>query len=105
MAGNASLGLRAAGVCLAVTALSLAVTGLVPASASQPERVTAHVGALALAGGLFWFFTRRLSRSLAEVVDVARAIGDGDYRRRLHLLPGGGFQRPGRGRQPHGPGH
>jgi two-component system phosphate regulon sensor histidine kinase PhoR len=91
VAGNASLGLRAAGVCLAVTALCLAVTGLVPASASQSERVTAHIGALALAGGLFWLLTRHLSRSLAEVIAVARAIGDGDYRRRLHLSPGGDF--------------
>ncbi|MHC1791299.1 sensor histidine kinase [Solidesulfovibrio sp.] len=91
MAGSATLGLRAAGVCVAVTALALGVSELVPAAAGTTRRLAAHAGALTLAGAVFWFFTRRLSRSLAEVIDVARAIGGGDYRRRLHLSPGGEF--------------
>jgi two-component system phosphate regulon sensor histidine kinase PhoR len=91
VAGNATLGLRAAGVCLAVTALSLGVSALVPASAEPGQRLAAQAGGLALAGGIFWLLTRRLSRSLAEVIAVAQAIGDGDYRRRLHLSPGGDF--------------
>lgn len=91
MAGSAALGLRAAAVCVAVAALALGLSSLVPASAGPDQRLAANAGALVLAGAVFWFFTRRLSRSLAEVVDVARAIGDGDYRRRLHLLPGGEF--------------
>lgn len=90
MAGSATLGLRAAGVCVAVTALALGVSELGPA-VGPVGRLAAHGGALALAGAVFWFFTRRLSRSLAEVIDVARAIGSGDYRRRLHLSPGGEF--------------
>jgi len=90
VAASATLGLRAAGVCLAVTALSLAVSELSPAP-GQSQRLAAHAGALLLAGAIFWALTRRLSRSLAEVIAVARAIGDGDYRRRLHLSPGGDF--------------
>jgi two-component system, OmpR family, phosphate regulon sensor histidine kinase PhoR len=91
VAGNASLGLRAACVCLAVTALSMGASALVPAATDRPGRIAAHVGALVLAGGIFWLLTSRLSRSLAEVIAVARAIGDGDYRRRLHLSSGGDF--------------
>ena len=91
MTGNATLGLRAAGVCLAVTAASLAVSQLVPATGDRSLRLAGQAGALVLAGGVFWFLTRRLSRSLAEVIAVARAIGNGDYRRRLHLSPGGEF--------------
>jgi two-component system, OmpR family, phosphate regulon sensor histidine kinase PhoR len=89
MAESALLGLRAAAVCLAVTVASLAAPLLVPAAAGRPVRLTVAGVALALAGGVFWWLTRRLSRSLAEVIAVARAIGDGDYRRRLHLTPGG----------------
>ena len=91
MSGSATLGLRAAGVCVAVTALALAVSQFVPETAGRAQRLAIHAGALALAGAVFWFFTRRLSRSLAEVIAVARAIGSGDYRRRLHLSPGGEF--------------
>jgi two-component system phosphate regulon sensor histidine kinase PhoR len=91
VAGSATLGLRAAGVCAAVTALALAVSELVPETAGWSQRLAAHGGALVLAWVVFWFFTRRLSRSLAEVIAVARAIGSGDYRRRLHLSPGGEF--------------
>ncbi len=89
MAGNASLGLKAAGACLAVTALAQAVVALAPADGGPLWRLAVHAGALALAGGLFWALHRRLARSLAEVIGVARAIGDGDYRRRIHLSPGG----------------
>ena len=89
MAGSAPLGLKAAAVCLAVTAASLAVPQLVPEDAGRPVRLAAQAAALCLAGGVFWLLTRRLSRSLAEVIAVARAIGHGDYRRRLHLFPGG----------------
>ena len=91
MSGSATLGLRAAGVCVAVTALALGLSEFVPKSAGPSQRLAAHGAALALAGAVFWFFTRRLAQSLTEVIDVARAIGDGDYHRRLHLLPGGEF--------------
>ena len=89
MAESALLGLRAAAVCLAVTAISLAAPLLVPAAAGRSTRLTVAGVALVLAGAVFWWLTRRLSRSLAEVIDVARAIGGGDFRRRLHLAPGG----------------
>uniref|UniRef100_I2Q790 histidine kinase n=1 Tax=Desulfovibrio sp. U5L TaxID=596152 RepID=I2Q790_9BACT len=91
MASPATLGLRAAGACLAVTAVCLAMPELLPAGAGRPERLTAAGAALVLAGAVFWFLGRRLSGSLAEVIAVARAIGDGDYRHRLHLSPGGGL--------------
>lgn len=91
MPAAASLGLRAAGVCMAVTAVSLVVPELLPAAAGRVERVLVLFGALLLAGLIFWIIGRRLSRSLYEVIAVARAIGDGDYRRRLHLSPGGEF--------------
>ena len=90
MAASAASGLRAAAVCVAVTAGAMAVAGLLPVE-GQPQRLTAYAGALALAGAVFWLLTRRLAVSLAEVIAVARAIGDGDYRRRLHLSPGGDF--------------
>ncbi len=90
MRAVATLGLRAAAVCLAVTAASLAVPELLP-SATRTERLLAHAWALALAAGAYWLIGKSLSRSLAEVIAVARAIGDGDYRRRLHLTPGGEF--------------
>lgn len=89
MAGSASLGLKAAVVCLAITAGSLAATAFVSAEAARPARMAAYALILAGTGGVFWIFTRRVSRSLAEVAEVARAIADGDYRRRLHLSPGG----------------
>ncbi len=89
MAENAFLGLRAAAACLAVTAASLAVPVVLPAATGPIPRVLAYGAALVLAGGIFWFLSRRLSQTLAEVIAVARAIGDGDYRRRLHLSPGG----------------
>lgn len=91
MAGSATSGLRAAGVCLLVTAGALTVAQFVPDSATRLTRLAGLGAALLLAGVVFWLLTRRLSRSLAEVIDVARAIGDGDYRRRLHLSPGGEF--------------
>ncbi|KHK01890.1 sensor histidine kinase [Desulfovibrio sp. TomC] len=91
MAGSATLGLRAAGVCVAVTALAFVAAQFVPEAAGRAERLTFQAGVLVLAGAVFWFFTRRLARSLAEVIAVARAIGSGDYRRRLHLSPGGEF--------------
>lgn len=87
----AALGLRATGVCLAVTAVSLAVPELLPAGVPRADRLLACAAALCLAGAVFWIIGRRLARSLAEVIAVARAIGDGDYRRRLHLSPGGEF--------------
>ncbi len=91
MAAPAILGLRAAGFCLAVTAACVAVPELLPATAGRPERWSATGAALVMAGLVFWFLGQRLSGSLAEVIAVARAIGDGDYRRRLHLSPGGDF--------------
>lgn len=89
MAGSASLGLKAAVVYLAVTAGGLAATLLVPAGLDRPAKLAAYGLILMLAGAVFWWLTRRLSRSLAEVIAVARAIADGDYRRRLHLAPAG----------------
>ena len=62
---------------------------LVPESAGRATRLFAQGASLGVAGAVFWWLTRRLSRSLAEVIAVARAIGNGDYRRRLHLSPGG----------------
>jgi len=91
MAGVATSGLRAAGVCLGVTAMALGASQLVPDSAARLTRLAGLGAVLLLAGLVFWLLTRRLSQSLAEVVDVARAIGNGDYRRRLHLSPGGEF--------------
>ena len=91
MAGIVASGLRATGICLAVTAAALAVAQVVPDSATRLARLGGLGAALLLAGLAFWLLSRRLSRSLAEVIDVARAIGDGDYRRRLHLSPGGEF--------------
>jgi len=89
MAGSASLGLKAAFGCLAITAGSLVAAAAVPAAAGRPAKLAAYGLILAAAGAIFWWLTRRLSRSLAEVAAVARAIADGDYRRRLHLSPGG----------------
>lgn len=91
MAGSATSGFRAAAVCLAVTAVAMALAQLVPDSAPRLTRLAGHGAALLLAGAVFWLLSRRLSRSLAEVIAVARAIGAGDYRRRLHLSPGGEF--------------
>lgn len=90
MAAVAPLGLKAAIVCLGVTGAAMAAPLLfVPESAGRTTRLLAQGAALGVAGGVFWWLTRRLSRSLAEVITVARAIGNGDYRRRLHLSPGG----------------
>lgn len=89
MAESALLGLRAAAVCLAVTVASLAAPLLVPQAAGTAVRLGVGGAALLVAGVVFWGLTRRLSRSLREVITVARAIGDGDYRRRLHLASGG----------------
>jgi len=91
VAGNPVLGLRAAGACVAVTALCLVATAFIPATVEPAKRLLLAAGVLVVAGGVFWFFTRRLSGSLAEVIDVARAIGNGDYKHRLHLSPGGDF--------------
>ena len=91
MAGSVASGLRATGICLAVTAAALAVAQFVPDSATRLARLGGLGAALLLAGMAFWLISRRLSQSLAEVIDVARAIGGGDYRRRLHLSPGGEF--------------
>ncbi|MEL7639097.1 MAG: ATP-binding protein [Solidesulfovibrio sp.] len=91
MSAVASLGLRAAGVGLAVTAASLAVAEFLPAGLPRADRLPAMAVALLLAGAVFLVIGRRLARSLAEVIAVARAIGDGDFRRRLHLSPGGEF--------------
>lgn len=91
MRAAATLGLRATAVCLAVTAASLALPELMPAPATRPERLAVLALSLLVAGAAFWLLGRSLSRSLAEVIAVARAIGDGDYRRRLHLSPGGEF--------------
>ena len=92
MSGTASMGLRAAAVCLAVTAASLGVFELARVALFGPTGRLAALGlSLVLAGGVYWLLTYRLSTSLAEVIAVARAIGDGDYGRRLHLSPGGDF--------------
>ncbi|WP_428562879.1 MAG: HAMP domain-containing sensor histidine kinase [Solidesulfovibrio sp. DCME] len=91
MTAVASLGLRAAGVGLAVTAASLAVAELLPAGPQRVDRLLPLAVGLALAGLIFFIIGRRLARSLAEVIAVARAIGDGDFRRRLHLSPGAEF--------------
>ncbi|MGE4538490.1 MAG: ATP-binding protein [Desulfovibrio sp.] len=91
MAASDTLGLRAAALCLTVTAACLAALSLLPATLTRPERLFAYGGALLAAGGVYWLVGRRLSRSLAEVIAVARAIGDGDYRHRIHLSPGGEF--------------
>lgn len=89
MAESVLLGLRAAAACLAVTAASLAAPLLVPETAGRPVRLTVAGLALVVAGAVFWWLTRRLARSLVEVITVAQAIGAGDYRRRLHLASGG----------------
>jgi len=89
MAGSASLGLKAALVCLTITAGSLAASVFVPEGLDQPARLAAYGLILLATGAVFWGLTRGLSRSLVEVAAVARAIADGDYRRRLHLSPGG----------------
>lgn len=89
MGGSASLGLKAALVCLAITACGLVASVFVPEGIEQPAKLAAYGLILLAAGAVFWGLTRALSRSLAEVAAVARAIADGDYRRRLHLSPGG----------------
>jgi two-component system phosphate regulon sensor histidine kinase PhoR len=89
MADSALLGLRAAAACLAVTVASLAAPLLVPEAAGRSVRLGVSGVALALAGAVFWWLTRRLAQSLIDVITVARAIGAGDYRRRLHLAPSG----------------
>ncbi|MGD9608292.1 MAG: ATP-binding protein [Desulfovibrionaceae bacterium] len=90
MAAGATLGLKAALVCLGVTGAAMAAPSLLLSeSAGRATRLFAQGASLGVAGAVFWWLTRRLSRSLAEVIAVARAIGNGDYRRRLHLSPGG----------------
>ena len=91
MRAAATLGLRATAVCLAVTAASLAIPELLPSPATRPERPPLTAGAGGGAGGAFGLFGRCGPRARAEVSAGAGAIGDGDYRRRLHLSPGGEF--------------
>ena len=57
MAGNPVLGLRAAGACVAVTALCLVATAFIPATAAPAKRLLLSAGVLVVAGGVFWFFT------------------------------------------------
>lgn len=91
MVASAKLGLRTTALCLVVTAACLGATIFLPAGIPRPERLMAYSGLLLAAGCVYWLIGRRLSRSLTEVIAVARAIGDGDYRHRIHLSPGGEF--------------
>jgi len=87
-----SLGLRLFLSFSAVAALALALPLVFFPDQPMAQAPTAIVLALAAAAVVGFFLSRRAARSIRETIQVAEAIGRGDYAKRLLVPRGGEFE-------------